>query len=333
MSLGDLLEIVVGLFVVYLVLSILCSTLNELIANELGRRGRFLREGLINVVRDRWVYLRVINHPLLASLYRDLPGKARAPSYVPPGNFAQALLDVVVLKASQLDASFPQAGAPRTIDDVRRAVHTCKDAGYTIGDALVPLVENAEGSLEGARRNIEGWYESAMERVSGWYKRHARRTLFGIGLVAAITCNVDTLAIVRDLAKDSALRTSLAELGAELAASKEVAGSATGTAEAEQLRELIDDMGRLEARGLPVGFSCLGEADLASASGWGAVLSRCWAATVAERTGSWALRLVGWLLTALAVSFGAPFWFELLNKVVSFRGAGPKPDAPVTQPR
>ncbi|MEP6674686.1 MAG: hypothetical protein ABJA78_06015 [Ferruginibacter sp.] len=34
---------------------------------------------------------------------------------------------------------------------------------------------------------------------------------------------------------------------------------------------------------------------------------------------------VGWLLTALAISLGAPFWFDLLNKFVQIRGTGPKP--------
>ena len=38
-----------------------------------------------------------------------------------------------------------------------------------------------------------------------------------------------------------------------------------------------------------------------------------------------AWRLLGWLATALMVSFGAPFWFDLLQQVVNRRGAGPKP--------
>jgi len=37
-------------------------------------------------------------------------------------------------------------------------------------------------------------------------------------------------------------------------------------------------------------------------------------------------RLIGYLLTALAISFGAPFWFDLLNKLVQLRGAGKKPE-------
>lgn len=35
--------------------------------------------------------------------------------------------------------------------------------------------------------------------------------------------------------------------------------------------------------------------------------------------------LMGWLLTALAISLGAPFWFDLLNKLIQLRATGPKP--------
>ncbi len=37
------------------------------------------------------------------------------------------------------------------------------------------------------------------------------------------------------------------------------------------------------------------------------------------------LKLLGWLLTALAVSLGAPFWFDLLNKFIKLRESGPRP--------
>lgn len=37
------------------------------------------------------------------------------------------------------------------------------------------------------------------------------------------------------------------------------------------------------------------------------------------------LQLLGFLLTALALSMGAPFWFDMLSKIVSIRGAGVRP--------
>ncbi|WP_374475548.1 hypothetical protein [Zoogloea sp.] len=41
--------------------------------------------------------------------------------------------------------------------------------------------------------------------------------------------------------------------------------------------------------------------------------------------------LFGWLATALMAGFGAPFWFELLGKLVNLRGVGIKP-APAAKP-
>ncbi len=40
----------------------------------------------------------------------------------------------------------------------------------------------------------------------------------------------------------------------------------------------------------------------------------------------WAAKLLGWLLTALATSLGAQFWFNLLSESLKLRAAGRKPD-------
>ncbi len=41
----------------------------------------------------------------------------------------------------------------------------------------------------------------------------------------------------------------------------------------------------------------------------------------------WSSSPLGWLITALALTLGAPFWFDLLSKFISLRAAGTKPDA------
>ena len=41
----------------------------------------------------------------------------------------------------------------------------------------------------------------------------------------------------------------------------------------------------------------------------------------------------GFIITALAVSLGAPFWFDLLNKLVSIRGSGVKPEEKKDAPK
>jgi hypothetical protein len=36
-------------------------------------------------------------------------------------------------------------------------------------------------------------------------------------------------------------------------------------------------------------------------------------------------KLIGWGLSAIAISLGAPFWFDLLSKLVNLRHSGQKP--------
>jgi hypothetical protein len=50
------------------------------------------------------------------------------------------------------------------------------------------------------------------------------------------------------------------------------------------------------------------------------------------RPGTWYVALVGWLLTAIAVSLGAPFWFDLLGRVAQLRVTGAVPDASPSAP-
>ena len=215
-------EVAIGLALVYFLVSTLCSGLIELVAHKVGLRGRFLRLGLMSLLPDRWIYLRVVNHPLLSSLYRDVPGRIKHPSYIPGETFAQALFDVVLHKAAQIRNVPPHTSdRPLSARDVLDAARVCRAAGFTVGESLLPLVEQAGDSLDVARRNVAAWYEAAMDRVSGWYKRRARWWLFWVGAGVAVVFNVDTIEIARTLVHNPTLRVSLAEEGARVAASGE----------------------------------------------------------------------------------------------------------------
>ena len=159
MGLPAVLEVIIGLVFVYFLTSVLCSGLNEMLAQRIGRRGEFLREGMINLVRDRWIYLRIINHPLVSSLYRDVPGKPRTPSYIPAANFTQALLDIVLLKASQLDPQFkPGAQGRWKVEDLRTAAQMCKAAGDR---SAMPCCPSST-----PRRMTWGWWARTSKRGS-----------------------------------------------------------------------------------------------------------------------------------------------------------------------
>lgn len=346
MGLAPLLQVVIGLIFVYLLMSMLCSGINELLAQKFSRRGNFLKLGLHNVLSDRWMYLRLVNHPLIATLYREQAGKRlRHPSYIPSGNFALALIEVVRLKAKQLGVDVaPDKKGRWSVPDLKKAASACESYGYYVGTALGPLLDGANGNFDRAMANIEGWYDSSMDRVSGWYKRRTQLVLMGVALFATVLLNVDSIEIARALSRSDSLRQAMESAATRAVESKQIAGVALvqGTDDAaptqENLQALVAQMQALEAQGLPIGFSCLSPAptkDPAAAptQSNAAIFGQCWANTVAQlKSGSWMTKLIGWALTVLAVTLGAPFWFDLLNRIVNLRSSGRRPIASTATP-
>jgi hypothetical protein len=160
---------------------------------------------------------------------------------------------------------------------------------------MLTAIDTAHGNLDHARLNIEAWFDSGMDRVSGWYKRSTQWIIFWIALFVAVALNVNTITIVDFLYRNDTARATIVALAE--AASADTAFITRNYAEARQ---------ELEALDLPIGW----------ASGWGApgqptgVLD-VWNGLLGP--------LFGWLLTALAATMGAPFWFDLLNKVMVIR--------------
>jgi hypothetical protein len=321
-AMTTILEISLGLALVYLLLCMLVSSVQELIACYRNKRGEFLREGLNSLLTDRWIYLRTINHPSIVAFYRYLPGKGPAPSYLPASTVARALCDVLVRRHQML---LPGGGqVVFNLDAIKAAVRQAKERDSTLGQALLPLTEGAK-TLEDALAAVAQWYEQSMGRVSGWYKAYSQRQLFLIGLVVAIALNIDSIAIVESLARAPVLRTEMAAAAADMdrlrpqldEAQPHPGSTVTLVDQAsqpvsphkQQLQETYGQLNDLAAEGLPIGYACLGSG------------TPCNPFDV----DSWLLKITGLLLTALAAMLGAPFWFDLINRAINLRGSGTKP--------
>jgi hypothetical protein len=200
---------------------------------------------------------------------------------------------------------------------------------------VLPLLDQAGGDLNAASKAVAAWYDSAMERVSGWYKRSARNSLFLIGAAVAVALNVDSIEITRTLMRSDDLREAVVQEALAASATGKIGGvqivkdGVPVTPSPEDVKALIAAGEQLEAKGLPIGFSCLApafdaEPDSESA-GIRALIDNCMTAAKKTSGGAMILKVIGWLITALALALGAPFWFQLLNRLVDLRGAGTKP--------
>jgi hypothetical protein len=229
------------------------------------------------------------------------------PSYIPSRVFALALLDIAVPKTPPLAPQAASGGSGTAVAPALAPVPSLRDAVCKIQNAhlqriLLPLIDSAGNEYAAALAAIENWYNSSMERVGGWYKRRAQMILFilGIGLAAAL--NADTITIIRALSRDPASRAALVTeaqtyTNAELEAQKASNGVA-----ADAKAHFESSISNIERLALPLGW------DQKNVQ------------LVPNNRAAWFLKFIGWFLTAVAVSLGAPFWFDLLNKFMSARG-------------
>jgi hypothetical protein len=267
------------------------------------QRAREHREALAATERVAGIYA----HPIIAGLSQVRRrwygfGKMRLPSYIPPRAFSMALLDTI----APVDAN-----GTLTLAGLRAKALKLPPA---IGRPLLLFIDDAVGDLAGMRTNLERWYEDAMVRVSGLYKRKTQRALLVIALVVALATNADTIRIVRELATNEALRKAVVT-DAEAYVSRDSTGQIVPASQYERIRQTVDT---LQGLGIPIGWS-----------------SRPWSSLDRPTLSN----VAGILLTALALSLGAPFWFDFLNKFVNIRSAGrapeekPKPPEALPPPR
>jgi hypothetical protein len=132
--------------------------------------------------------LDIYNHSLfnangsgLASNEKELDSK---PDYVPPRQFAMALVDIL------------QSNAIRP-GDVTSAIQCLPDA--QLRQALHGMYQRVAGDLTQFEARIAGWYDCAMQHVSGVYKRTMQLWTVLLGLAIAVSMNIDALHLYKVL--------------------------------------------------------------------------------------------------------------------------------------
>src|ERR1044071_8090095 len=174
---STLLEVAIGVAFVYLLVSVLCSALNELIEAWLKYRARYLEDGIRKLLSDPGLAESFFNHPLVKPL-------GERPSYIPARTFSLALWSIAT--NAEMDGEQTLSGLTQNMGYIRGVVAALPDEQYgQIKVSLLTLIDEAGSDLPKARANIEAWYDDAMDRVSGWFKRRTHVILIVIGLVAA----------------------------------------------------------------------------------------------------------------------------------------------------
>lgn len=211
-------------------------------------------------------------------------------------------------------------------------------------------VQQTDEQLDQFTQEVAVWFDRSMSRASGVYKRNAKGVALLLGLLIAVLSNTDTFHIVSRLANDEDLRQIITQRAGDVR--QRVSGDETPTTQ-EDLRELkfqTDSVLREIAfpmqwtpANLREQFSCPISSKDTDLNDWAAFYKDCLPnqATSSQRFDPLVLGkiassrlfdlgriLAGWLLSGVAIAMGAPFWFDLMSKVMNVRNTGAKP-APV----
>ena len=294
---GSILDVAIVLSALYVALSCVCSFVNEQIAAVFRLRGHKLYLGVLNLLGGT-VELAdgIFAHPLVASasnarlgLYRKTT--TNRPSYVDARNFSMAFWqNVAAGKAggtvsTALDTVVTEPAA--FLAALHAATHAIPDATFrqTVGSLLVAAGDDYAALLDATDR----WFDAQMASVSGWYRRQTQYVLIGIAVVVVAGTGLDSI-----------------EIGQRLYATPIALGAASAS-----IASAFTD-GRTD----PVKLNAAYANVLASEDA---------RAFVHPFFHDFARHFAGMLATLVALSLGAPFWFDTLGRVVNVRMAGARP--------
>ena len=194
------------------------------------------------------------------------------------------------------------------------------------------LAEKKEAQFASAKQNVEKWFDDSMDRVSGAFKRYSQAMALAIGVIVAFSLNVDSVNLTIYLWREPSVRQVLVQNATEFQIPKEefaadpeqamqkfrtqfaglnlpvgwVFNESKGAAIFDSNCQLFP--GENQAFGIPVFWS-----------------GTCIAPPQTNNQTNIALKIFGILITALAARLGAPFWFDVLKRLVNLRGTGANP--------
>ena len=281
-----IIDVALGLMLLYILLSSIVSAVQELVASCCDLRARNLCAGIKNLIdgpcaRPAFAE-KVYDHPLIKNLARA----EKLPPHVAPETLSAVLLDVVA--EDKLGKSY----AACTPDEVR-ALAGKIDSEHPLQRVLETFTYGAGDLQENLKQRVAEWFDEGMTRVSGWYKRRVKIMLWPISVAVTVAMNASSFKMAAELWQNEALRIMIAHRAVE------VADGGTETIGDDALKQL---------RSFPIGWCIKPDGSIELPDGWL----------------DWGNTLLGWLVTVVAISLGAPFWFDLLGKVANLRGSGGK---------
>lgn len=352
MSSFPILDLVIGMIFIYFLLSIICSSAVELWLSIRRTRARLLEQWLKDIFNKQ----ALDSHGLLSvdaqgspisvgqsimdhCMVTGLSKKGESTSYINAQNFISALLDKISI-APAAGADAPVQTPPATLEqyinaiqnstvisgELKRTILAIANEANQAANVIkgIPvaanistsITNNLKSELDHFRERLEKWYDSSADRLTGTLKRKKvlPRTII-IATVITVALNMDSVEISRYLYTNKEVSKQFAQdaLGSidsyrERVDNMKAKSNNDSTdptsinqlnSNVDQLKQDVETLKSSIPASLPIGRD--------------------------DRMENFLNHLFGWIATILAICVGAPFWFDILNKISNLRSTGPKP--------
>lgn len=331
------LEIFIGLFFVYLVLSTLVTSVSEIVAARFHFKAQVLRQTIRRLFAgNRDLEDVFFKHPEIQSLidpkraekgkyFRWLKWSATkdsvAPSYLDSETFTRVAINILMgdlPKANSFgsfESTLSQWVQNSTLGAKPQREQFANTLGTHIRSAESSVIENPKLSeTQALKQGICQWYDTAMERSRGIYKRKIQKVVIYTSIVVTAFLNADTIRIVQALSNNEAVLANTVDAaliqtnGPSSTSEPNLSDKNFQTA----TKLLEDSAYKLENVGIPLGWDSyeLEQLQQPSKSVWFAI----WGGMI-----YFFMKAVGLGATAIAASLGAPFWYDILNKLARIR--------------
>ena len=330
------LNVVVALVFIYLLYSLLGTLIQEIIATNIGLRGIMLKKAIKRMLDDdkdsstHKLSASFYKHPLIKYLGDGSWPLNKKPAYIDRQTFSKVIIDM--LRGPGLKPGDPLSQPIQSsLDNKKVDWPSSANIDKETWSYLNSIWIDAEGDAQKFKVFLEQWFDEMMERVSGWYKKYTQLILLFVGLAIAIVFNVDTLQIVSVLQNNPAVRDQVItqantfvknhpNLDAEIAQTQAKIKTEVLLARKDSLQQILKEdtaVKNLQNK-LVKQASGLVNNDISKTNG---VLAIGWGKYFLDKNKINGRTIVGWWITALAISLGAPFWFDLLSKLTQLRGS------------
>lgn len=320
------LDLVIGLVFIYFLLSLICVSLQEFKATRKKERSQNLKKWITDTFNDKSSN-GTLGNKLWSNIMVDgLTQEGKEASYIPKEVFVSSLLDEIYYGSD--DSKAEKCVEPGNQEEAGKEIvfkdpYDFQSLWEAINDPSVCLprpfqrvirqaYSESHQNLETFRVRLERWFEMAMERNSGTYKKKAQSFTFYAAIFVTILLNVDSIKLASHFYDNPGEAKRIADQ-AEVYINTNQSLPENQTLEYEEIITIIQsDIKRINELKLPIGWS---NADFSNFKG-----------SISDSISAVLFMIPGWIITIFAVSLGAPFWFDTLNKLVNLRSAGKMPN-------